>query len=302
MADLLKRQVMITRKTIVEDGIYHVTQRAPGREIVFVEDGDYLYFLGLLKQTSLKFETTIFCFALLPNHLHILLKIKQRNLDKAMKYLFQRYAQWFNRKYERKGHVFCGAYRASFCSDERYLLTASLYIHLNPFKAGLTRNSLHYRWSSINIYINQVEESFVNPDEILIILGDKQKARLIYRGLVKEAESIKLKNIIDVKTAARDFFVDFIRLLRKRIKHSLFKDSLSLRTLLRDKIWTGTVKMKKRKTGFNDKKAFVYYIQQLQAKGFSYTEIANYLNVDRTTIYRVLNSNATKMFTTEMLR
>ncbi len=48
-----------------------------------------------------------------------------------MRYLFKRYAQWFNVKYERKGHVFCGAYRAALCCDDGHLLAVSVYIHLS---------------------------------------------------------------------------------------------------------------------------------------------------------------------------
>jgi putative transposase len=95
------RGFMLTRKILVEDGVYHVTQRAPGREIIFVEDKDYLRCLYLLKETAKEFNLDILCFALLPNHLHLLLKTKNKNLDKAMKYLFQRYAQWFNKTYYR---------------------------------------------------------------------------------------------------------------------------------------------------------------------------------------------------------
>ena len=54
-------------RIIYEGGVYHITQRAPGREVIFVEDSDYLYFLKLLKETNKKFNLTIFCFALLPN-------------------------------------------------------------------------------------------------------------------------------------------------------------------------------------------------------------------------------------------
>ena len=126
--------VMSSRKIIEAGGVYHLTQRAPGRELLFIEEADYMRFLKLLKEASQKFELDIFSFALLPNHLHILLKIKGRNLAEAMKYLFQSYAQGFNKKYKRKGHVFCGVYRAVLCKTDAQLLVTSLYIHLNPFK------------------------------------------------------------------------------------------------------------------------------------------------------------------------
>ena len=164
---LNSRVLMSTMKIIVEDGIYHVTQRAPGNELIFIEDNDYLRFVSLLKETVQKFQLELFCFALLPNHLHLLLKIKEKNLSEAMRYLFKRYAQWFNVKYERKGHVFCGAYRAALCCDDGHLLAASVYIHLNPLKARLTKDIFKYKWTSLNCYIQRLKNpSFVKPELI----------------------------------------------------------------------------------------------------------------------------------------
>jgi len=39
-----------------------------------------------------------------------------------MRDLFSRYAMMFNRKYERKGHLFAGPYRQAVCLDDGYLL------------------------------------------------------------------------------------------------------------------------------------------------------------------------------------
>jgi len=82
--------------------------------LLFIEEGDYLRFLYLLKNASQKFSLDIFCFALLSNHLHILLRINQENLSEAMKNVFERYADYFNVKYKRKG-MFLAADIAQVC-------------------------------------------------------------------------------------------------------------------------------------------------------------------------------------------
>ncbi len=68
------RVLMSTMKIIGEDGIHHVTQRAPGNELIFIEDNDYLRFVSLLKETVRKFQLELFCFAVLSNHLHLCLR------------------------------------------------------------------------------------------------------------------------------------------------------------------------------------------------------------------------------------
>ncbi len=68
---------------------------------------------------------------------HLLLSPEEDNLYDAMRDLFSRYAMKFNRKYERKGHLFGGPYRQAVCLDDSYLLAASVYIHPNPVKATI---------------------------------------------------------------------------------------------------------------------------------------------------------------------
>jgi putative transposase len=304
MKNIGKRVLMTTNKIIIENGIYHITQRAPGSEIIFVEDKDYERFLHLLKDTSSRFKTDILCFALLSNHLHILLKTKTKNLDKAMKYLFQRYAQWFNKKYERKGHVFCGAYRAALCNDNDYLIAASLYIHLNPYKAGLTKDVINYKWFSLRDYLKPVKKSFIKTDLILNLVDDKKSARDFYRKLIKDIanERIKFQNILENKSALKMFSNTLVKLCKKNNNNSSSNKTQFVREVcLLDSIMRKIGKMRKRMK-FDDKKAFIYCIHQLKSRGYTYREIAERLQVNRTTLYRVLKSNATKPLSTKMMR
>ena len=275
-------------KTIVQGGIYHVIQRAPGRELIFLEDSDYLLFLHFLKEAAKEFDIEVFCFALLPNHIHLLLKISKPNLSEAMKSLFARYAINFNNKYQRKGHVFCGVYRASLCNDERYLIAVSIYIHLNPLKARLCREILDYRWSSVIPYIKSIKSTFIKPGFILRVLDDNlDKARREYRGMLRYTADIKFENILENKKAVDKFFVSFLKRLITKGYRSL---SISHHLLdLEEQI--EKFKNQKRLSSFQDKQALKYLIQQLKARGYSFKEIAQRLNFDRSTLYRITKCN-----------
>jgi putative transposase len=106
--------------------VYHITQRAPGKEKLFIVDNDYLFMISLIKKASEAFKLNTFAFCLMPNHVHLLLRTKENNLVVAMKSVFEQYARYFNRTYLRKGHVFCGPFAAALCSDNEYFLTISL--------------------------------------------------------------------------------------------------------------------------------------------------------------------------------
>ncbi len=182
-------------KLVIEGGGYHIIQRAPGREQLFLEDGDYLYFLHLLKETASKYILDIFSFVLMNNHLHVLLKINTANLPEAMKSLYQKYALYFNLKYQRKGHVFSGVYRASLCNSDLYLLAISVYIHLNPVKAGMVEQPEDYRWSSIKLYLDEDKSKFIRSNFLLDILAtDRKKAKKSYRDLLGLGTQFKYEN------------------------------------------------------------------------------------------------------------
>lgn len=275
----VKGYLTIHTRIIFEGAIYHITQRAPCRELVFVEDSDYLKYLYILKKTTKKFNLDIYCFILMPNHLHILLKINKKNLSQAMKYLFQTYAIYFNNKYNRKGHVFCGRYRASLCNDDNYLLAASLYIHLNPYKAGLIQQYDDYRWSSLSLYAKRSKKTFVKFKEVLLLLNaDIKKARQNYNNMLETSADIEGGNRIDTKSVS--IFVDKVRRITKRffIKHSELDELI-------DKFHD-----KKRIINLKEKKARKYFVQQLQASGYSRNEITDLLSITRKTLYNILNS------------
>lgn len=284
-----KKVLMTTRKIIAPDTVYHITQRAPGRELVFVEDSDYENFLRLLESTSREYSFDILCFALLPNHLHILLRTNDDNLNRGMKHLFQSYAQRFNKKYERKGHVFCGVYRASLCQDDAYLIAASLYIHLNTYKAKIDKNPLECRWCSLAPYIKKVKYPLINTSYILDVINDRDKteARKIYKKMIEDNSKAEVNNILQNSNAVRDFFDNFILWFKNNIgnikwkRRKIFDSYIDLEEAL------NKIKGKKRFGDLESRKALVYLIEQFKAHGYSDKEIADKLQIGRSTVYRL---------------
>lgn len=271
------KRYLTTKKRIVYPGaVYHITQRAPGRELVFVENKDYLSFLSMLKKIVKKFKLDLFCFSLLPNHLHLLLRIGEINLSEAMQHLFQAYAIYYNKKYMRKGHVFCGRYRASLCNDDVYMLTASVYIHLNPYKAGLTEDYKDYRWSSLLPYIDKDKKTFLRYEDILLKLDkETEKARKKYKDILERSAGISGGSRIDSDSVA-----NFVEKTKKAVRKFYKKDS-ELDKLIEK------FRDKKRIVEAEEKKARKYLIQQLKSNGYSVTEISKILNLSRKSIYNI---------------
>ena len=278
------------RDKIISAGeIYHITQRAPGKEMLFVEESDYLNMLSLLKDWVKEFDLTVFSFCLMPNHYHILLKINKPNLSKAMQCLNTSYGMRFNKKYQRKGHVFCGVYRASICLDDVHLIGSSIYIHLNPQKARIVKDALDYRWSSVNLYINPEIKSFIKNDFILKIINDDfKKASSLYKNMLKEYSYAKYENIIENPKAGINFAKGISKSLLKALPNrNIKKDFICGEIDLDDMI--EEFKKKKRKKTPEEKQGIVYLAKQLKSRGYNITERAKILNISRQTLYNLTN-------------
>lgn len=295
----IKRYFRTTRKLNVPNMIFHITQRAAGKEPLFLEDDDYMIMLGLLKEIAQSYSLDVFSFCFMPNHIHLLFSPRKANLYDAMRDLFSRYAMRFNKKYERKGHLFGGPYRQAVCFDDTYLLAISLYIHLNPVKAGLISDPLNYRWSSYRLYgEDNASESFVNPGLILGLLAkDKLKSRESYRHLMKRGMDEQIDHVLESEDAIERFHQKLASLFpsvfkkaseKKKIKEYSGIDLLNLEDF--DK------KIDEIKSGLfpdppSSRKAKKFLIEQLIARGYKRSEIAEKMDVSIKTVYNIMRSH-----------
>jgi len=294
----IKRHFRARGKLKTPNLVYHITQRAAGKEPLFLEEKDHLYMLWLLKEVARKYSVTLYAFCLMPNHVHLLLSPREENLYDAMQNLFSRYAMMFNRKYERKGHLFGGPYRQAVCLDDIYLLTASLYIHLNPVRAGLVNDPLSYRWSSCGLYTEaDAPKAFVTPDFILDLLsGNKFEKRQRYRHLLEDSGELNIEEVMEEKDAIELFRVNLSckvpSLLKWIAKKKQMLSPSGIDMLDMDDLERQIEAMKK--TRFANKpesiKAKKFLIEQLISRGYKRGEIAERLGIYRKTVYNILKS------------
>jgi REP element-mobilizing transposase RayT len=80
-------------------------------------------------------------------HYHVVLRSTMPSLAAGMHWLNGVYAQRFNRRYERYGHLFAGRYGSRVIEDEEYLARACEYVLLNPVRAGLCGAAADWPWS-----------------------------------------------------------------------------------------------------------------------------------------------------------
>ena len=131
----------------------HITSRGNQKQPVFLSDRDRRYFLKLLGKANKKYGAVIHVYCLMNNHYHLLLETPHGNLSKVMHFINTAYTVYFNKQNDRVGHLFQGRYKAILIDADAYAQQVSLYIHLNPIRAGLVDLPEKYPWSSLKAYL-----------------------------------------------------------------------------------------------------------------------------------------------------
>lgn len=135
-----------------ETNVYHVFARGVGRQLIFEDDEDRFLFLDLMSRFSARDGVSFLAWALMDNHIHLLLRAPLPAISKFMARLESAYATAFNARHDRVGHLFQGRFGSQGIDSGKRLLAAVRYIHQNPVKAGMSPGCL-YRWSSYEEYI-----------------------------------------------------------------------------------------------------------------------------------------------------
>lgn len=159
-------------------GVYHVISRGNARETVYRDDRDRRRFLAILDQVADRMNLACHAYRLMGNHYHLVLETPDANLSHSLRHLNGLYAQYFNRRHDRVGHLFQGRFKSILVEKESYLLTLAKYVVLNPVRAGLVSRAEEWRWSSYRAQIGlAVAPEFLTVDTLLACFSTTNRAR-----------------------------------------------------------------------------------------------------------------------------
>ena len=200
--------------------LYHVISRGNRRQGIFRDEKDLKRLLTYLSHCKIRFPFRLYAYALMKNHIHLLLEVKRVPLSKIMQSLLFRYTQYFNRRYRQVGHLFQGRYKAIVCDKDAYLLELVRYIHLNPVRARVVKRPEDYVWTGHLSYLGKREEDLIDEGFVLDQLGgNRSSARRRYRRFVWDGmtggHEKKYYQVKDQRYLGEDAFVERIERERK---------------------------------------------------------------------------------------
>lgn len=131
-----------------EGAVYHVVARGHERGSVFRDERDWEKFLEVVGAVTQEHGWIVHGYCLMSNHFHLLVETPRGDLSAGMRSVNGRYAQFFNRRHGRRGHLFEGRFKAIVVQKDEHLLELCRYIVLNPVRAGLVERPEQWQWSS----------------------------------------------------------------------------------------------------------------------------------------------------------
>jgi len=173
---------------------YHITARGNRRSDIFKDDEDFQVYLEIINETMEYYPNyyEIICYCLMDNHIHLLLKTKERHMKDFMARVNSIYAKFFNGKYNYIGHLYQDKYFAELIESDSQMIDTSRYVHLNPVRAKMVEKPQDYLWSSYRMYIGEKEEKLITSKEVLSYFK-KGKEKELYRNFVESAIKHKYK-------------------------------------------------------------------------------------------------------------
>ena len=173
--------------------LHHIIVRGIERRKIFWDDKDRDSFVNRFGRVLIETHTDCFAWALIPNHIHLLLRTGLTPMATVMRKLLTGYAVQFNRRHRRHGHLFQNRYKSILCQEDPYLLELVRYIHLNPLRARLVAdyNSLKgFVYGGHCALMGKCRNDWQNTEYVLSLFGQRiSKARRFYSEFVKKGIS-----------------------------------------------------------------------------------------------------------------
>ena len=184
-------------------GVYHVMMRGINRQQIFESEEDNKHMLYVLSNLHLQYSPdgtplpsptcTIYAYCLMGNHFHLLIQERAWTISEIIKSLASSYVYYFNKQYQRIGHLFQDRFKSEPVNDMTYFITLLRYIHQNPVKAGIVSDAKDYPWSSWREYLcPDKEENICNTRATLRRINLEDLSTLVNQPLSEECQCIDI--------------------------------------------------------------------------------------------------------------
>ena len=141
-------------------GLYHALNRGNSRAAIFRKEADYEAFERILSEGLARYPVQLFCYQLMPNHWHLVLRPTQDGeMSRFLRWVTATHTMRYHAHYHTSGtgHVYQGRFKSFPIQDGAHFLTVCRYVERNALRAELTARAEDWRWGSLWRWQQSVE-------------------------------------------------------------------------------------------------------------------------------------------------
>lgn len=171
---------------------HHIVQRGHNRQVVFLADEDYQFYLDNLAEWKVRLGIKLYAWCLMTNHIHLVVEPGDDagTVSLLMKRLAGRQAAFVNKQERRSGALWEGRFKASPVQRDAYLLACCRYVEMNPVRASMVAGPRQYRWSSYRERMGLASRDLLDRDASYLGLADAEAQRRVrYQAYMQQGAS-----------------------------------------------------------------------------------------------------------------
>jgi putative transposase len=178
------------------ESMFHIMCKSISEINLFKNKQDKIKYMKYIKKYQQIHKFNVYSYCLMDNHLHLIVDSNGADISQIMHGINFSYAQYFNRKYKRHGHLFQDRFKSKIINTDSYLITASAYIHNNPTDLKRYKKCPEkYEYSSLSVYLGLRSDPYelIDPSFIMGMFGSNTKEAMdrYYKFVFKCDNSIK---------------------------------------------------------------------------------------------------------------
>lgn len=137
----------LPRNAFPSSGYFHITTRGVERRPVYLDRDDRLTFLAQLWRAVDRYDWNVYALCLMTNHYHLVVEGMRDSISRGLQRVNGVYAESFNGKYRRSGHLWGDRFALWQVRDEEHLYAACAYVFQNPVRAGVCATTADWEWT-----------------------------------------------------------------------------------------------------------------------------------------------------------
>ena len=171
--------------------IYHIYNRSNARVDIFHDGKDFEHFQNLLVGYKEIYGYCLYHWAIMSNHFHLLLEIKEpEKISKLMAGLGRSFTHYYHKRYKSNGHLWQGRFKMQPVQKDDYLLTCGRYIERNPVRAGLVKEADQYPYSSARCHCQGKDDGLTDENPYFPELaGNPKEKQRRYKDFLRNSDS-----------------------------------------------------------------------------------------------------------------